>query len=138
MGITNQRETTMAWDSRTGAPIDLLPRANVLTAHLITALLRVFPGGYCSLETLPIEDPCLQLCAGQPLHNAIVWMDRRTSAICQRLTKELGSGVSMQPSHLTLGRSMYARGAPVWPHGRCASAALFGAMRLMCLPIMQA
>ena len=32
--------------------------------------------------------------AGQPLHNAIVWMDRRTAAICQRLSKELGSGVS--------------------------------------------
>lgn len=31
--------------------------------------------------------------AGQPLHNALVWMDRRTAAICQRLTKELGSGV---------------------------------------------
>ncbi|CAK0785078.1 hypothetical protein CVIRNUC_008284 [Coccomyxa viridis] len=46
LGITNQRETTMAWDRRTG----------------------------------------------QPLYNAIVWLDRRTSAICQRLTKELGSG----------------------------------------------
>ncbi|CAL5229069.1 g12320 [Coccomyxa viridis] len=46
LGITNQRETTMAWDRTTG----------------------------------------------QPLHNAIVWMDRRTAAICQRLSKELGSG----------------------------------------------
>ena len=31
--------------------------------------------------------------AGQPLHNALVWLDRRTAAICQRLTKELGSAV---------------------------------------------
>src|SRR5690606_1015718 len=39
VGITNQRETTLIWDRRTG----------------------------------------------QPIHNAIVWQDRRTSGICDRL-----------------------------------------------------
>lgn len=29
---------------------------------------------------------------GKPLHNAIVWMDGRTSSICRRLEKELGGG----------------------------------------------
>ncbi|CAM9935148.1 unnamed protein product, partial [Chrysoparadoxa australica] len=42
IGITNQRETTLVWDRKTGRPI----------------------------------------------HNAIVWQDRRTSALCKRLKKE--------------------------------------------------
>ena len=28
---------------------------------------------------------------GRPLHNAIVWLDTRTAALCERLTKQLGS-----------------------------------------------
>ena len=35
--------------------------------------------------------PCVH--AGAPLHNAIVWMDRRTAGICARMTQELGSSV---------------------------------------------
>ena len=42
LGITNQRETIVVWDRKTGAPI----------------------------------------------HNAIVWQDRRTSALCQKLRKQ--------------------------------------------------
>jgi len=42
MGITNQRETTLIWDRKTGKPV----------------------------------------------HNAIVWQDRRTSGICEKLQKE--------------------------------------------------
>ena len=42
IGITNQRETTLIWDRKTG----------------------------------------------QPIHNAIVWQDRRTAALCQRLKAE--------------------------------------------------
>ena len=45
MGITNQRETTVVWDRRTGRPI----------------------------------------------HNAIVWQDRRTASVCERLERE-GNG----------------------------------------------
>ncbi len=47
VGLTNQRETTIAWDAETGTP----------------------------------------------LYNAIVWLDNRTSAICQRMEQELGSKV---------------------------------------------
>ena len=47
MGITNQRETTLVWDRKTG----------------------------------------------RPLHNAIVWLDTRTAALCERLTRQLGSQV---------------------------------------------
>lgn len=32
--------------------------------------------------------------AGNPLHNGIVWLDRRTAGICQQIKEELGSGVS--------------------------------------------
>jgi len=42
MGITNQRETTLIWDRKTGKPV----------------------------------------------HNAIVWQDRRTSDICEKFKKE--------------------------------------------------
>ncbi|HVZ09103.1 glycerol kinase GlpK [Rhodopila sp.] len=45
LGITNQRETTLIWDRRTGKPI----------------------------------------------HNAIVWQDRRTTALCERMQRD-GSG----------------------------------------------
>ena len=31
---------------------------------------------------------------GKALHNAIVWLDTRTAALCDRLTKQLGSQVS--------------------------------------------
>ncbi len=47
VGITNQRETTLLWDRRTGAP----------------------------------------------LHNAIVWLDTRTGAICERMAEELEGGM---------------------------------------------
>jgi glycerol kinase len=47
VGITNQRETTLVWDRRTG----------------------------------------------QPLYNAIVWLDTRTAALCDRMTEQLGSQV---------------------------------------------
>ena len=40
LGITNQRETTMAWDRRSGAPVDNLRHVNVLIARLPIALLR--------------------------------------------------------------------------------------------------
>jgi glycerol kinase len=43
-GITNQRETTVAWD-----------RAS-----------------------------------GQPLHNAVVWLDMRTAALCEELESKFG------------------------------------------------
>lgn len=43
VGVTNQRETTLVWDKKTG----------------------------------------------RPLHNAIVWLDSRTSAICHRMEREL-------------------------------------------------
>jgi len=33
---------------------------------------------------------------GRPLHNAIVWLDTRTAALCERLTKQLGSQVRCQ------------------------------------------
>jgi glycerol kinase len=32
---------------------------------------------------------------GQPLHNALVWLDGRTSDLCARMEKELGSKVRM-------------------------------------------
>lgn len=51
LGITNQRETTVVWDRRTG----------------------------------------------QPLHNAIVWLDGRTSDICARLETQLGSKNYFRP-----------------------------------------
>ena len=46
VGITNQRETTVAWSKRTG----------------------------------------------KPLHNAVVWLDMRTSDLCESLTKEVMGG----------------------------------------------
>ncbi len=46
VGITNQRETTILWDRRTGVPV----------------------------------------------HNAIVWQDRRTADECRRLSREYGEG----------------------------------------------
>lgn len=48
LGITNQRETTVAWDKVTG----------------------------------------------EPLTNAIVWLDGRTASICHTFVNKLGSGVS--------------------------------------------
>ena len=53
VGITNQRETTLVWDCRTG----------------------------------------------KPLHNAIVWLDTRTAALCDRLTEQLGSQVRRSSRH---------------------------------------
>ena len=48
MGITNQRETTILWNKKTGAPV----------------------------------------------HNAIVWQDRRTASICESL-KEKGKSFNI-------------------------------------------
>lgn len=88
LGITNQRETTMAWDSKTGVlPYLAYCAACVLCTACIGPLL-------CdSMGALHVQTTFIRFHAGQPLHNAIVWMDRRTAAICQRLTKELGSAV---------------------------------------------
>lgn len=33
--------------------------------------------------------------SGLPLHNAIVWLDNRTAAVCKRLEAQLGSKVSL-------------------------------------------
>ena len=39
--------------------------------------------------------------SGQPLHNAIVWFDSRTAAICRRFRDKLGSSVrlAVAPHH---------------------------------------
>ena len=34
---------------------------------------------------------------GQPLHNAIVWLDNRTAGICHSLTEQLGSQDYFRP-----------------------------------------
>ncbi len=34
---------------------------------------------------------------GQPLHNAIVWLDNRTAGICHTLTEQLGSQDYFRP-----------------------------------------
>lgn len=34
---------------------------------------------------------------GKPLHNAIVWLDNRTAALCNHMGKELGSKVHAEP-----------------------------------------
>jgi glycerol kinase len=56
IGITNQRETTVVWDRRTG----------------------------------------------QPIHNAIVWQDRRTAALCDRLRADGHEGLIRQKTGLLL------------------------------------
>lgn len=37
---------------------------------------------------------------GQPLHNAIVWLDNRTAGICHSLTEQLGSQDYFRPGGL--------------------------------------
>ena len=34
---------------------------------------------------------------GEPLHNAIVWLDNRTAGICHALTEQLGSQDYFRP-----------------------------------------
>jgi glycerol kinase len=57
IGITNQRETTLLWDRRTGSASGSTELAEVSRR------------------------------AGKPVHNAIVWQDRRTAAICDDIRK---------------------------------------------------
>lgn len=88
LGITNQRETTLVWDRTTGKLAHLL-HIQIVTSYIMVWRIR---SKHEHRGDGIIKGGCL---AGKPLHNAIVWMDRRTAGICQRVTEESGSSVSL-------------------------------------------
>lgn len=60
---------------------------------------------------------------GKPLHNAIVWLDNRTSSICQAMAQQLGSQDHFRPGGLPGAehRPAHATGTPPGPPGQCTA-----------------
>ncbi|HYY52680.1 MAG TPA: FGGY family carbohydrate kinase, partial [Myxococcales bacterium] len=97
IGITNQRETTLLWDRHSGRPIhNAIVWQDRRTADMCKEL-KAIGTAMRQASIKPSELQAIGITnqrettllwdrhSGRPIHNAIVWQDRRTAELCDQL-----------------------------------------------------